>query len=452
MKLNLPSSTTLNRVANLLGEARQLGFSGWSLRVRTVAFTHQDKWYHFATHASVETGAFQAERASRPRENVALIDRSIPIGSPQNAGDLSSYLTHWQAIVGSEPRVTFQNTVQLNRNSSDYRKAMWPTWRSQLSAAAPQISWPLPDGPFFDPKARIFGETVGKLAVQFLEDTRFGNHHSAPNEYLLRIPDGRVRISGLDVVENELQIQVENSFKLKLYCSVIASSFGGNVFHKVLDFVDNEASIALPFTVANLELWVILEDGYALDHYEETPQRSTWGIEASLFNAPRKAQQHAIGKALAEGENDSVEYKPYVVLKPGIDKAMEILRAVSAFANTGGGNIYFGVSDWGEPIGIDKGLAHDYGKDGDLPNRQKAYERDLQKLINEGTSPTLPIEYHWHDLAHVAILQVKIPLSSKSVVLLVSGDSYQRAGATNRKGRAEVQVGTNGLPFPIPYP
>lgn len=222
-----------------------------------------------------------------------------------------------------------------------------------------------------------------------------------------------------------------------MYCSVIRSSYAGQVFHDAVAFENDQATVELPFTAENLEVWIILPDGYMLDHCEETPHRSTWGPVGSLLNAPNKTNLQAIGAALAGGENDSVEFKPYIKVRPRDKKAYEILRAVSGFANMRGGDLYIGVNDAAEAEGIETDLNRDYGEQNrDLEMRQAAYEKDLRKLINERTSPTLPIEFHWHDIAHHAILQVRIPQSPIPVHISEAGEMYRRAGATNKKWRA----------------
>jgi hypothetical protein len=437
MNPNLPRVTTFSDLAALLGAFKEVGFPAWSLRVRTVAFKLKEAWYNYATSVSLLEGNVRHDRIVAFRDCVVLLEWTAPVEKALSAHDLLARLTRWRTALKVGSAVTFQEHVDLRRNSSDFRSDTWPYWSTQLHEQGGQhLGGPMPDGPFFDPKDRVFGQDVPWLAAQFLGEPGFSGQHNAPNEYFVRIPDRRARICRLDVQSNTLLVEVDNPTRCTLYCSAFATSFAGEVFRDAPLFESTRVSIEFPFNVANLELWIILEDGYLIDRYEETPHRSTWGAAVSLFNAPRRAQLHAIGKALAGGENDSVEFKPYIKLQPRDKKAYEILRAVSGFANMGGGDLYIGVNDAAEPVGIETDLNRDYGEQNrDVSAQQATYEKAIRKLINEGTTPTLPIEFHWHDFAHHAILQIRIPQSTVPVHIVETGEIYRRAGGNNKKWR-----------------
>lgn len=437
MNPNLPRTTTFSEVATLLGAFNELGYASWSLRVRTVAFKLKDAWYHYATSAHLTEGKQHGDKLIAMRGSLALVERTAPIIQALTAQEFSTHLTHWRAALKQGSDAVFQEHVILERNSSDYHGDTWPRWYAQLYEQGQHMAGPIPDGPFFDPKERLFGKDVPRIAMQFLGESRFAQLGNAPNEYILRVPDRRARIAELDLEGNTLRVDVENSARCALYCSVVTSAYGGQLFHDVVSLENEHVSIDLPFAPENLEVWIVLPDGYMLDYYEETPHRSTWGPVGSLLNSPNRSDLQAIGAALAQGENDSVEFKPYISVKPRDKKAYEILRAVSGFANTRGGDLYIGVNDAAEPEGIEIDLNRDYGEQNrDLPARQAAYEKDLRKLINEGTSPTLPIRFQWHDIAHRTILQVRIPQSTIPVHISENGEMFRRAGATNRKWRA----------------
>jgi Putative DNA-binding domain len=434
---NLPRVTTFSDLAAILGGFKDVGFHAWSLRVRTVAFKLKDTWYNYATSAALVDGDQTNDKVVPMRDSVLLLDWTEPVKNGLTAHELTARLTHWRTALEMSSAVTFQEHVDLRRNSSDFRSSTWPHWSTQLhEQGGNHLSGPMPDGPYFGPKDRVFGQDIPWLAAQFLGESRFSSQQNAPNEYVLRISDRRARISRLHVESNTLHVEVDNPAQCRLYCSVFATSFAGEAFRDAPCFQANRVSVEFPFSVENLEVWIILEDGDLIDRYEETPHRSTWGAAVSLFNAPRKARLHAIGNALANGENDSVEFKPYIKLLPRDKKAFEVLRAVSGFANMGGGDLYVGVNDATEPVGIETDLNRDYGeKNRDVTSQQAAYEKALRKLINEGTTPTLPVEFHWHDFAHRTILQIRIPQSTVPVHIVETGEIYRRAGGNNKKWR-----------------
>ena len=80
---------------------------------------------------------------------------------------------------------------------------------------------------------------------------------------------------------------------------------------------------------------------------------------------------------LMHGENETVEYKPFV--RPGDDKEAELLHTIVAFLNTQGGQLYIGVADDdATPLGIDA-LGRAYGAD--LKTAQSQVDKQLRKLI-----------------------------------------------------------------------
>jgi hypothetical protein len=405
--------------------------------VRSMIFKPHDEWRNYATCASLVPGVEISDKLFPMRDRVALMEWSIPIANVPTSYELTTHLCHWRAVCKISTMVEFQEQITLARQSSDPRSEQWPYWSTQFYELnqKPNIGQ-LPEGPFFRPEERLFGQDVPKLAAQFLGEPRFSNQHSAPNEYTLRIPDHRARIADLSLEGNTLRVRVDNPLDLELYCGIYISAYAGQTFHDAVSLLDNQTTIELPFVLENIEVWIMLRDGYMLDHYQETPHGGMWGPAKSVLMASRKAQSHAITAALTSGETDSVEFKPYIQIKPRDNKAKEILRSVSAFANMAGGSLYIGINDAAEPEGIETQLNRDYGKqERDLATQQRAYEKDLKKLINEGTSPTLPIEYQWHDFAHLIILEVRIPQSQVPVHIPETGEVYRRAGGTNKKWR-----------------
>ncbi len=438
-------------LAGLLGQYQPLGFSSWSLHVRSVVFRHKEEWLNFATAASMDEGEEGADKMIRIRDDVALIVHRKLIPGAFMPHQLSKALTHWRTALNLGQGLTPQAHVQLQRVASDIRRNSWPGWRTQLHFGN-QGSHPLPDGPFFDPAERIFGQDLPRLAVQFLGSSKYGHDNNSPNDYVMRIPDRRARIRSLRLKENLLQLDVENPAKLQLFWSIIGTPFVGDVFHTVADVDNNQASVELPFRVQKLETWLILCDGYMLDYYQENPNWSTWGPESSLFHAPDSAKLGSLDAALASGETDTVEFKAYIRIQPVRDKkALEILQTVSAFANTRGGDLFIGVTDEAEPVGVEHDLNKDYGKQhSTAAARRGAFAKDVRKLINEGTAPTLELQFTWHDPAHHDILQVRVPKSETPVHLHESGELYRRHGGSNKKWRAVDAMPP--LPAPKPSP
>lgn len=445
--------TTYERLVELLRQHKLLGFEAWSLVVRTVAFRYQDEWRNYGTMSWLEPGVKTDEHLTQIRDSVALVECRRAISESFTPHALSKTLLHWREALRLSMDRSPSPQIHLERLHSDIRRNLWPGWRTRIGFGNEE-NVQLPDGPFFDPTQRLFGPDVGRLAVQFLGHSKYGSDSGSRNEYTLRIPDRRARISSLELSDGTLALEVENRANLKLYWSVMATPFAGDLFHTVVDVTNNRAAIELPFRVQRLETWVILPDGYMLDMYEENSHWGTWGAEGRLIYPPHPERFGALAAALESGETDTVEFKPYIKLSPVRDvKAAEILETVSALANTKGGNLFLGVTDSIEVVGVEHALQRDYGKDHPDPQaRRDAYVKDVRKLINEGTAPSLEWTAVWLDPELHDVLQITIPRSPGTLVHVnQTGDIYRRAGANNKKWRpidAMAQAGAEGRVTP----
>lgn len=452
MDINIPTNSTFQDLGQLIGEFRALGFSGWTLRTRTLAFKCDGEWVNYATVAQLEAGALVEDKFTVIRDSVALFDHRMPIAGPLDTQQLTEALTHWRTTMNLPATTTFRAQVQVTRKASNISTESWPGWTWQLGTEQGYTQKQLPSGPFHDPKTRLFGSDLGMLAMHFFGDSRFAGHTNPSNEYELHIPDRRARIRSLKIEDNILYMDVENPANLKLYWSVVATPFKGQIVQVGHDADKEPVHVDLPFVARKLEVWLILEDGYWIDQYEETPHYTTWGQSPSLFAAARSAEQKAILKALAGGETGTVEFKPYIQLRPHPDtKSIQILRSVSAFANAAGGSLYIGVNDESEPIGVEVLVNRDYGESHSEPaDRLAAYANDVRKLVNEGTAPSIGIEFVWHELALRQILEVRVPTSSERVYLFRNGEMYRRTNGTNRKLRP-VDAGAGAPSLPNPF-
>jgi hypothetical protein len=452
MEVNLPPYSSFERLGQIIGENEALGFHGWTLRVRTVAFKCDGDWVNYATVAQLDEGATVGDKTTIIRDSVALFDFRMPIAGPLDTHQLTETLTHWRTALKLPLSTTFHSQVQVTRRASDIPAKSWPGWLSRLGTKQGYMQKSLPFGPFHDPRTRLFGSDLGMLAMHFLEDSRFAGHTNPSNEYELRVPDRRARIHSLKIEDNILHMKMENPARMKLFWSVVATPFKGSIVQIGCETGEELAKVALPFVAQKLEVWLILDDGYWIDRYEETPHYTTWGDSPSLFAAARSAEQKEILKTISRGETDTVEFKSYIQLRPQRnEKSFQILRSVSALANAAGGSLYLGVNDEAEPVGVEASLQRDYGPNyPELSQRLAAYQKDVSKLINEGTAPTIGIDYVWHEVALRQILEIRVPVSSQVVYLLEKGEMYRRKGGTNHKLRP-VEAAGSGTPPANPF-
>jgi hypothetical protein len=433
-----PRVSTVNELCSLLGEFMHFGFETCSLRVRTVAVRWEGNWYNYATAALVQDGSAETSRQIRLRESVILHESFHPMTGRPRSSNLEAMLFSWQkSIAPSKPQVTFQESVNLTRAWSVGRTDSWPAWTPVLQAPG-TVRPGVPEGPFLDTEIGLFAPDVPRLACQFLGDSRWMGQWTSTDEYFICIPDRRVRIREIGIVDGSLRMALDRQTESPLYLCLCATSRSNHVFNHVSPLLGNEATVDFPFDPRELTVWVTSETGYALDCYDENEHRASWGRDSAVLHPPPHLSKAPLLETLAQGENDRVEFKPYIQLRPTRHlKSKEILKSVSALANSTGGSILLGVTDEAEPRGIDEELGRDYGKEcrEDLECQRATYVRDLKKLINEGATPTVSLNFDWHDFAHLHILEIRVPNSQLTVHLAETGEIYKRVGATNRKVR-----------------
>jgi hypothetical protein len=108
----------------------------------------------------------------------------------------------------------------------------------------------------------------------------------------------------------------------------------------------------------------------------------TYGPQPLALSATRKAELD-----LQEGENDHVEYKPWVSPKSP-EKEAELVETIIAFANTGGGRLYVGAADSGTPLG-DTALSKAFK---DEPNAAAIQQAErIKSLKREKIKPVPPV-------------------------------------------------------------
>ena len=433
-----PRDITFADVASLLGKGSVLGFPTWHLRVRTVAVNVGQRWLNFATAATTTENASTAPRVQHVRKDLALVEHSVDLLSPLTADSLAASLRLWRReLTGDDGGYPFQPQANLERQFSSDRNGGFPAWRADVYELVPNLPQPnVPTGPFLNASNGIVAEDVQGLAASFLGRSR-DSGNATRNVYSIDIEDRRARLTSLTAQADRLEVAVEGTDHQPLFVIVAAQSFGSQVHRGSAPIVNGRASITFPFAVQKLDLWVSMDGGYPLDHYYESPHAASRGFEQALYNAPPAATLSASLDALMGGESEVIEFKPYIRMMQRGDKYDEILESASAFANAGGGDIYVGVSDYGEPVGVDPDIRKEYGSQckGDGSCEQESYVRDIRKFLAAGLNPIVRPEFTWHEVANRRLLQMRVPASPTLVQLVVSGDVFRRVSATNRKIR-----------------
>lgn len=438
----LRTNSTLSEVVAALNAFRELIGGEAQLRTHTVAVRHGGEWRNHATSITLERGEPPAQPPSLVEfRDVALVATAAQLDGNLTVDALRDYATRWRTLLGTPQSFEFQDPVHVDREGSRPGTAPYPRWTCRLhERVIGANTYSLPSGPVLAHARGIFAPDVPSLTADWLGESFWTSRTTVAYEYWLRIEDRRARIIGLSAQDDRLAVTLDGITREPLYCGASVKTFAGTERRYVEPVVDSKVVFRFDGSIQELSLWVMLQDGQPLDSYDESPHRASWGAERAIYNRPRSLDtepETQLDAALASGEAQSVEFKPYIRLSPREPKADELLETVCAFANAAGGTMFVGVSDHAEPVGIEVDLRRAYGErcSADPDCLRDAYVNDLKRLFNEGLVPAVIPEFKWHELAHRWVLATVVPASDVFVSLIATGELYRRVGATNRKLR-----------------
>lgn len=153
-----------------------------------------------------------------------------------------------------------------------------------------------------------------------------------------------------------------------------------------------------------------------------TAPYSSYGETATVLSGTQQAITD-----LANGENDTVEYKPFV--EPRHAKESELVETVIAFANTRGGRLYVGVADDGVPQG-EAELRKLFRAD--LDSAAKAQEDRLRLLIRERIKPVPDVSVKQAIIHGEPVVVVDVKPGGRRPYATHENKAFVRKGATNK--------------------
>ena len=126
-------------------------------------------------------------------------------------------------------------------------------------------------------------------------------------------------------------------------------------------------------------------------------------------------------EALRTGEGQRVEFKRGLsdeVTKSGTVDT-ELLKSITAFANTNDGAILIGIDDAGHVKGLDLDF-----------KRRDAWERRIHQLVRTRIKPTPPIQVSFEELRGMLIGKISVARGEAPVYML-DGVVYLRQGSSD---------------------
>jgi hypothetical protein len=255
---------------------------------------------------------------------------------------LSQLVSGQAEIEGQEIKGTFSRTNGYAQTHTS--TAGWIGWRyvSTLDGAAPVQNSQI-QAPLVAAGLRPYLSAADAVA-HWVSDTPSSNSVTViDQDYVVTmLPDLRARIISAEWVPGLVHIEVElgvpaEHIELQLM-------FGEAEKRFEIVQLQQQMQIEVPGDARWINLYLVHATGECI---AELPLRAPYTAYGKAQKAISK-QQQAIGE-LDNGENDTVEYKPFTM--PKDPKESELVETMVAFANTFGGRIYVGVQDDGLPQG-----------------------------------------------------------------------------------------------------
>ena len=243
-------------------------------------------------------------------------------------------------------------------------------------------------------------------------------------QLLIIIPDTRAMLSAKwDRVKSTVIVEISGNVdwdKVELQILTISTP----IYRHNIKAVPGIQEWKIPEDTEYILLALVHQDDSLLSRIRLTPQWLSVG-----YDGLGKDILDEYSKDLNSGENDQVEFKPFIEI--GNKKEHEIIETIIAFANTNGGRLYIGIDNYGSPIG-EHGLFKS-GYNGQMDVAIENVRKHIVRVIQDRVKP-VPVfktsigEYNGKKFV-VAIVDVghNRPYSTHN------NDVFIRKGSTNRR-------------------
>lgn len=410
------------------------------VEVRSViALSDSEEWYNLGTILRLSrTRDWNAKPRRIDLDRVLLLSWAT---DPEHLGtvdELCAFLTSWRREINDGKAFAFQEHLNFHHYAARNRWMDGPGWVFDLYERDPERgSYSGPSGPFLHSHHDIFAESIEALATEWLGLTEETNQSTLRHNYYVIVPDQRGSIENIRVEDESILLSVDASPNGgPLFCALRTVS-SGRVERQVRSLENATAVFRFPSSTTDVEFWLLTQDGEWLDRYSENALSSTPSYFGVLSQPPTEIDPSFVDlkRALDSGETSQTEFKEFIKISRGNDKAAEILKTAAAFANSEGGALYIGINDNVEPVGVDPAMKKEYGSEcnGDISAMEHAYVRDIRKLIAEGVDPAPVLTTEWVSFTHFRILRIDVPKGpSKPYTLASTGEIFVRRGANNK--------------------
>ncbi len=444
--MNRPKDDTNCTLAELFEYLRRssdfLGEEG-SVEVRSVALQRGGTFLHFATVARVVP-----KEQSRPPsvievQDARLVSHCQPCSRLPHWDSLREHLTSWRLSMGASSGYQFDNGVKVDRFRGRSEWGVRPCYVFRLNEEDRDGdpiagTTPLPNRPFLTPDRALFAESFAALAAEYLDEPGLARANMFPRTYRLVIPDHTGWISSVERNDRRLSLRV-SGLKAQdgLVGGAVGIGFDNRKMRASAPVKSGEVTIQFERAAKFAEAWLLLPSGEWLDRYEEVGGPIGWdGVE--VHGDPLTSSSLDLLREIDQGESESLEFKPWIDLRPRDTKRYELLTVACSFANGVGGSILIGVSDDATIQAFSKERKRLGHQSAEYNEALDAYSTQLRRFLNEGIRPSVRFEITQHEVAGQHVLRVQVrtgPDRPHSVA--EDGKIFIRRGGTSRPVRQD---------------
>jgi hypothetical protein len=424
----------------LLQEGKAYGLDFLTLRV-VAARDQSEQWIPYASILKNDSDRSNSPVMTRVGQ-VALVSVCSAMGDIKKVDDLKAFLGSWKDPLDGQSIVPgYSEQFHLNREGSYSVFGRYPCWQGTLQEVTTYTSpFMTPRGPFFSPDSGILKHDIDGLAAEWTG--RPGYHGGGQSSKTMQVVISDPRAHFTSGHRSELQIEIEvavlPTLKSELYCYVSAKDFNDSPHSLYEPVKEGRATLTLPTQCREIEVFLFNSEGYWFDRLIENEHFCNTPFSLlGLFHRSRDAGAEDLLQALDHGEGEHIEFKEWIPPERHQDKSYELLKTACAFANTGGGVLYIGVSDELEVLGVAKPL-HAWKRKMNLEDLRALYAKHISRLIDEGVSPPIRKNIEWVNHAGHHVLRIDITASAvPNHHIVESNQVFVRRGANCKQATVQ---------------
>lgn len=204
---------------------------------------------------------------------------------------------------------------------------------------------------------------------------------------------------------------------------------------------DGHARLNIPEDARRLDYFLVDANGAVYDYQQEDGYRHT-GLGRKRKTDKNLTLTNLVREACNYGEGPKIEFKPFIYpdnsKQKDNNKLIEIFKAVVAFANTQGGQIFIGINDEGEIEGINTALAKWVGAESNEVACNQ-YISTIRTKIRDELRSDVQLDFGQTVVDGQRIVIIEVKESKKKPVTFKQEQNtlYLRRGSNNTKTSPE---------------